>query len=78
MVQDENISDLVNLVYGNIHKSYTDCNFISQRIIMCPKNEICDRINNHVIQQLPGEVVTFLNADSVEETTAENFLNKKN
>ena len=22
---------------------------------MCPKNETCDRINYHVIQQLPGE-----------------------
>ena len=73
VVPEENISYLVNSFYGHIHKNYTDCNFISQRIIMCPKNETCNRINNHVIQKLPGEALTLLSADSVEETIAVNF-----
>ena len=73
VVPGENLSDLVTSVDGNIHKNCTDCDFISQIIIMCPKNETCDRINYHVIQQLPGEGVTLLSADSVEESTAVNF-----
>ena len=37
VVSCENISDLVNSVYENIHKNYTDCNFIRQIIILCPE-----------------------------------------
>ena len=66
-------ANIYDSVYGNIHKNYTDCNLISQRIFMSPQNETCDRINYHVIQPLSREGVTLLRADFVEESTAVKF-----
>ena len=68
-----NISDLVASVYGNIHERYADCDYIGQRIIMCPKNDTCDLINGYVINQLPGKGTTLLSADSVEGFPSVNF-----
>ena len=44
IVPGNNISDLVASVYGNIHKRCADCDYIGQRITMCPKNDTCDLI----------------------------------
>ena len=74
VVPGGNISDFVASVYGIIHESYADCDYIGQRIIMCPKNDTCDLINYNVINQLPGEGTTLLSVDSVEGSPSVNFL----
>ena len=58
---------------SNFHENYADHEYVSQKIILCPKNETADLINNHVIHLLPGEGTTLLSADSVEGTASVNF-----
>ena len=48
-------------------------NMSAKKIILYPKNETTDLINNHVIYLLPGEGTTLLSADSLEGTAAVNF-----
>ena len=73
IIPGDSIADLVTSVYGNFHENYADHEYVSQKIILCPKNETADLINNHVIHLLPGEGTTLLSADSVEGTAAVNF-----
>ena len=73
VVPGDKICDLVSSVYGKIKDNYADSDYIAQRIILCPKNETCDLINNYVIDQLPGKCAALFSADSVEESATANF-----
>ena len=58
-------ADLVTAVYGDIRQYYNDAEYINRRILMSPKNDTTDFINEYVINQIPGEGKTLLSADSV-------------
>ena len=73
VVPGDKICDLVSSVYGKIKENYADSDYIAQRIILCPKNETCDLINNYVIDQLPGKCAALFSADSLEESATANF-----
>ena len=64
------ISDLVSSVYGDIVNNYLDQDFMSCRILMSPKNETVDAINDYVMRQIPGDAQTFKSVDSVDDTQA--------
>ena len=67
VVPGNDISDLVSSVYGGIVNNYFDRDFMSLRILMAPRNETVDAINEYVMQQIPGYDQTFLSADSVDD-----------
>ena len=48
--------------------NYLDQDSMSRRILMSPKNETVDAINDYVMRQIPGDDQTFLTADSVDDT----------
>ena len=73
IIPGNSIADLVTSVYGNIYEHYAHHQYISQKFILCPKNETADLMNNHVIYVLAGEGTTLLTADSVDGITAVNF-----
>ena len=70
VVPGVHVSGLVSSVYGDIVNNYLDQKFMCQRIIMSPKNETADVINDYVMQLIPGDAHTFLSADSVDVTQA--------
>ena len=67
---------MVTSVYGDLNENYADRDYVSQKIILCPKNDTADLINDYVIHQLPGDGITLLSADSVEGSAAINFPNE--
>ena len=70
IIPGNSITDLVSSEY------YADQDYISRKIILCPKNETADLINHYVINQLPGDGISLLGADSVEGSAAVNFPTK--
>ena len=76
VVPGDSIKDLVTLVYGDINENYADRDYVSRKIILCPKNDTADLINDCVIHQLPGDCITLLSADSIEGFAAINFPNE--
>ena len=82
IVPGNDISDLVSSVYGDIVNNYLDQDFMSRRILMSPKNETVDAINDYVMRQIPGDDQIFLSADSVDDAQAAiyptEFLNSRN
>ena len=73
IIPGNSITDLVSSVYADLKENYADQDYISQKIILCPKNETADLINDYVIHQLPGDGISLLGADSVEGSAAVNF-----
>ena len=49
IVPGNDISELVSSVYGDIVNNYLDQDLMSRRILMSPKNETVDAINDYVI-----------------------------
>ena len=50
-------------------------NRMADSSILCPKNEDCLRINNSIINLMPGEAVTFKSIDSVDSDNQEEINN---
>ena len=42
VVPGDSIKDLVTSVYGDLNENYADCDYVSQKIILCPKNDTAD------------------------------------
>ena len=66
-------ADLVTAVYSDIRQYYNDAEYINRSILMCPKNDTTDFINEYVINQIPGEGKTLLSADSVPDYQAAHY-----
>ena len=61
------VQQLVDFVFADLPSHHTDASWISSRAILCPRNEMVDRMNDRVLDLFPGDVVTCLSVDSVAE-----------
>jgi len=59
-----NLDELVQNVYPNLGHMYKDLNWLCERAILAPKNDIVNIINDHVMKQLPEQVMTYKSVDS--------------
>jgi hypothetical protein len=46
---------------------FSDTNEIAKRAILCPRNTTCLEMNEQILNRLPGEPVTYLSADEINE-----------
>ncbi|XP_024011354.1 ATP-dependent DNA helicase PIF7-like [Eutrema salsugineum] len=56
---------IVKEVYGNLISSQHAEDFYQHRAILSPTNEDVDQINDYMFSLLPGELHTYLSADSI-------------
>ena len=63
----------LQIVYADIKEKYNNRDYITSHIMMSPKNETTERINEYVMDQLPGQTHVLLSADSVELNQAALF-----
>ena len=70
IVNGETFADLATTIYSDIKEDYQNRDYITSRIMMCPKNDTTDQINEFVMNQIPGEVKVLLSADSVDSNQA--------
>ncbi|XP_026434765.1 uncharacterized protein LOC113332439 [Papaver somniferum] len=62
---DENpIEAIVDAVYPDLIARFKDKNYLRERCILAPKNDIVDHINDYVVSMLPDEEHIFLSSDS--------------
>ena len=73
VVRGENIANLAGNIYADIKEKYSDRDYITSHIMMSPKNETTEQINEYVMNQLPGEAHVLLSADSVDRSQAALF-----
>lgn len=70
--------NLINKTFPNLHECASNTHMMIHRAILTPKNEYVDHINNLLIQEFQGDVITYYNydenIDSTEQRLEEDFL----
>ena len=61
-----NFKDLFSSVFPEILENYTSRVWLSQRSILAPRNETVDNVNRLLLEELPGEKITFSSIDTVD------------
>ncbi|KAL5580301.1 hypothetical protein UlMin_012743 [Ulmus minor] len=73
------LNNLINIVFPNLHDYIEKLNYMINCVILTPKNEYVDQINNILIERFPGDTFKYLSFDEVLDNTQqgmqEDFLN---
>lgn len=64
-----NLSGLISFVYDASINSHT-ANYLCERAILAPTNEIAASINSQMIAQLTTEEMSYYSSDTIEDTTS--------
>jgi ATP-dependent DNA helicase PIF1 len=56
---------IVNIVYPDLLRNYLNVEYLKERAIVSPTNEVVDDINMYILTLLPGEQKEYLSADSI-------------
>ncbi|XP_067950490.1 ATP-dependent DNA helicase PIF1-like [Watersipora subatra] len=66
--------NLLQKVYPNIHENYLQHQWLKKRVILSPKNDTVDHINELLFEKIPGTTTSFLSIDCVvEENDSVNY-----
>ncbi|KAL5575724.1 hypothetical protein UlMin_017423 [Ulmus minor] len=78
-VDTTSLENIITTVFPNIHNYPKNTRFMVNRAILTPKNDYVDEINNILINQFPGNLVTYYSFDEThdknEQCFQEDFLN---
>ncbi|XP_077224125.1 uncharacterized protein LOC143857543 [Tasmannia lanceolata] len=61
---DNGIIQLITIIYPDFLSRLHEDNYLEQRAILAPKNDDVDYVNSLMLQMLPGDIRTYLSADS--------------
>lgn len=61
-------SELIEMVYPGLQNNIKEDQWLCQRAILAPKNDIVNKINFDILSQVSGETVEYLSVDSVMDT----------
>ncbi|KAM0867354.1 hypothetical protein ACQ4PT_042053 [Festuca glaucescens] len=60
----DKITAIVDYVYVDFLRRYSDPNYLKERAILTPTNEIAEDVNEHVLSMVPGEEREYLSCDT--------------
>ena len=58
-------NDLVEEIFPDFKQRYQEISWIKNRAILCPTNEECAYINSLLLDQIPGDSISYKSCDSV-------------
>jgi ATP-dependent DNA helicase PIF1 len=61
----DKISYMVNVVYTDLATKYMEYEYLRQRAILTPTNDIADKINNYIVSLVPDDEKEYLSCDSI-------------
>ncbi|KAM0879429.1 hypothetical protein ACQ4PT_034241 [Festuca glaucescens] len=62
--EGDKITAIVESVYVDFFTRYSDPNYLKERAILTPTNDIAEDVNKHVLSMVPGEEREYLSCDS--------------
>ncbi|KAM0904045.1 hypothetical protein ACQ4PT_018277 [Festuca glaucescens] len=63
-IEGDKITAIVESVYVDFFTRYSDPNYLKERAILTPTNDIAEDVNKHVLSMVPGEEREYLSCDS--------------
>ncbi|KAL8580060.1 hypothetical protein ACOMHN_065109 [Nucella lapillus] len=64
-----NVEGLKQKVYPNLHENLKNHDWLAERAILAPRNDIVGTINSELLAQMSGDTVKYTSVDSVLEDT---------
>ncbi|XP_021967659.1 ATP-dependent DNA helicase PIF1-like [Folsomia candida] len=61
-------------IFGKMLKSFDEVMSLSNRAILCPRNEDAHKINRQVLDMIHGEEVSYLSVDSIEDESGDDTV----
>lgn len=61
------VKSIINEIYPNLLDNMASEDYLRQRAILTPTNAIVDDINSHMLDLIPGNVMTYLSQDSIDD-----------
>jgi ATP-dependent DNA helicase PIF1 len=61
----DKIACMVDAVYPKLTRRYMDIDYLRERAILTPTNDIADIINNYIVSSLPEDEKQYLSCDSI-------------
>jgi ATP-dependent DNA helicase PIF1 len=61
----DKISCIVNTTFFDLHTNYADAQYIKDRAILTPTNNVADTINSHIVSVIPGEAKQYLSSNRI-------------
>ncbi|XP_076916757.1 uncharacterized protein LOC143576585 [Bidens hawaiensis] len=68
----DSTSALIEFVYPSILQNYKKKDFFQERVILAPKNEVVQEINDILLARFPGEHKEYLSSDSIDKSESVN------
>ncbi|PWZ32508.1 ATP-dependent DNA helicase PIF1 [Zea mays] len=63
--QGDKIACIVDKIYDDLNKNYMQLEYLKDRAILTPTNDIVDSINEHIVSLIPEETKEYLSCDKV-------------
>ncbi|KAK9671513.1 hypothetical protein RND81_12G035200 [Saponaria officinalis] len=73
----DSVASIVEEVYPNLLKNYTDTMYLQGRAILTPKNETADEVNTYMLSLTPGQQIVSKSVDRICQMTR-NSTNMEN
>ncbi|GKC60962.1 ATP-dependent DNA helicase PIF1-like protein, partial [Tanacetum coccineum] len=68
-VDDNPVEAIVSSTFPDLLNRIQDINYLKERCILSPTNDVVDKINSHVLASMSGEMHELLSADTICSTT---------
>jgi ATP-dependent DNA helicase PIF1 len=59
------VSAFIEEIYPKLAENYSDPNYLRQRAILTPTNDVADLINDHIVDLIPGLHRQYLSCDRI-------------
>jgi hypothetical protein len=62
---DDKVSCIINTVYLKLTSKYMDLEYLKERAILTPTNDVADMINNEIVSLIPEQQKQYLSCDTI-------------
>ncbi|CAG8830328.1 29340_t:CDS:2, partial [Racocetra persica] len=66
---EKSLQALIEYIYPNLTEHHLDISYFTECAILAAKNEYIDHINDMILDQTPGDIITYKSYDSVPDDT---------
>ncbi|CAG8722874.1 1668_t:CDS:2, partial [Cetraspora pellucida] len=66
---EKSLRALIKYIYPNLTEHHLDISYFTEHAILAAKNEYIDHINDMILDQTPGDIITYKSYDSVPDDT---------
>lgn len=64
---DDTIEDMISTTFPQLGENYKNPQYLNQRAILTPTNNIVGHLNSLIVEKIPGEMMSYYSVDEAED-----------